>query len=293
MSDAKGGECQETNTPNAFVYYASSGSVGSRGRQTNTGISLRRQKVVKEFGNYFEEFVVQYLRRVRKFPLVVRDYLFRKTPDHCLGNGRKSPTDLDVLGICQGKAAVVTCQETVPFGSKDATESLRKLAGHLRAAVDEVREHVLDRGAQVVPMIGCVTTTKEGLQRLDEELGKCCLHAGILFCWDMAQELAREYSRRKYYLPKPEETWAPWGEIDWLFGRVAYLGKKLKPVAVSEKAENWVKCAIGGACSNRKYNIASVEHFTKKLPALKNIRPGEALLGQKVAERRMEDTNVD
>jgi hypothetical protein len=75
--------------------------------------------MVKEFGNQFEQFTLEYFKRVLECPIVVRDYSFRKEGETKQGKKRKNPTDLDVVAISKNKIFVITCQEYIPaYGGK-------------------------------------------------------------------------------------------------------------------------------------------------------------------------------
>lgn len=65
--------------------------------------------MVKEFGDQFEEFTLEFFKRVIRCPIVIRDYNFRKYGITKKGKPIKGPSDLDFLAISSNKIYTITC----------------------------------------------------------------------------------------------------------------------------------------------------------------------------------------
>lgn len=70
---------------------------------------------VREFGRYFEEFVMDYLKAVRKIELIEMEYPYKIPKKDYINNhsAKKYPGDIDLIGLSDNKILIVECKEDI------------------------------------------------------------------------------------------------------------------------------------------------------------------------------------
>ena len=97
--------------------------------------------MVKEFGNQFEQFTLEFFKRVKKIPIIIRNYSFRKKVETKERYVRSSPSDIDVIGIRSDKIYIITCQEYLPSDEKNSNIQIRKLIDNLKQGIDDIKNN--------------------------------------------------------------------------------------------------------------------------------------------------------
>ncbi|MBS7658067.1 MAG: hypothetical protein QXL69_00835 [Candidatus Bathyarchaeia archaeon] len=170
--------------------------------------------MVKEFGDQFEQFTLEFFKRVIESPIVIRDYSFRRAGKTKEGKLRKSPTDLDVLAISNNKIYAITCQEWIPYEEKGKEEEMHRLVDNLSQAIKDIKEKVKTQNQEIIPVIAFLAIKGEDLMSLDNKVKEIIKEkVALLSFLDMLFSFVETWC-------KPQRTWVPAGNFDWFFSRI-------------------------------------------------------------------------
>jgi len=216
--------------------------------------------MVKEFGNQFEQFTLEYFKRVIGCPIVIRDYSFRKevlTEKENEIKKMKSPTDLDVVAISKNKIYAITCQELIPVeGESKGKGELMRLADNLKQGIDDLENRLGIKGEsdinsrKIIPIIAFLGIREENIKQLDDVVGEIIGKKVFLISFiDMLIGFIDKWNENVDKYRELEESWASIGDFDWLISRiVAHL---------KVKSDELKSLIIYSPRRRRKYKILS------------------------------------
>jgi hypothetical protein len=185
--------------------------------------------MVKEFGNQFEQFTLEYFKRVLECPIVVRDYSFRKEGKTKQGKMRKNPTDLDVVAISKNKIFVITCQEYIPvYGGKNGEKEIERLVDNLNQGIKDIKNKIKSDNQKIIPVIAFLGIREENIKQLDDRVGEIIGEKVFLISFiDMLIGFIDKWNENVVKYRELEESRASIGAFDWLISRiVAHLKVK-------------------------------------------------------------------
>jgi hypothetical protein len=207
--------------------------------------------MVKEFGNQFEQFTLEFFKRVKKCPFIIRDYSFRKIGKTEKGYVRSNPSDIDVIGICSDKIFIITCQEYIPSGKKDSDTQIKKLIDNLKQGIDDIKNNYRE-WKEIVPVISCIAIKESSLSDIDNQIEKILTQkVGVIFFFDMFKGFKEEWENIK----NNTKSWIPAGYFDWFFSR--FFGDfkiKLSEELIEENIKEVIK-------RKKEYKIRSIQQF--------------------------------
>jgi hypothetical protein len=210
--------------------------------------------MVKEFGNQFEQFTLEYFKRVIGCPIVIRDYSFRKEvrinkKDET--KKMKSPTDLDVVAISKNKIYAITCQEYIPFyGGKNGEEYIKRLVDNLNQGIEDIKDKIKNDNQKIIPVIAFLGIREEDVKRLDDKIGEIIGKKVFLISFiDMLIDFIEEWKKYVKNYRELKESWASIGDFDWLISRIVAHFKV--------KSDELRSLIINSPRRRRKYKILS------------------------------------
>jgi len=230
--------------------------------------------MVKEFGNQFEQFTLEYFKRVLQCPIVVRDYSFRKVGKTGQVKMRKNPTDLDVVAISKNKIFVITCQEYIPvYGGKNGEKEIERLVDNLNQGIKDIKDKIKNDNQKIIPVIAFLGIREEDVKRIDDKIGEIIGEKVFLISFiDMLIGFIDKWNENVDKYRELEESWASIGDFDWLISRiVAHLKVK------SDELKILIK---NSPRRRRKYKILSKDDIRKNLD-LKFLAPFDEKKEQK------------
>lgn len=170
--------------------------------------------MVKEFGNQFEQFTLEFFKRVVNCPIVIRDYEFRKKSVTNKGKLRESPTDLDVFAYSKNKIYLVTCQEWISSQKKREEEEIERLVDNLNQAINDIKEKINTQNQKIIPIIAFVAMKEESLKMLENKVREIIKErVALLSFLDMFFKFIEVWE-------KTQKSWMPAGNFDWFFSRI-------------------------------------------------------------------------
>jgi len=211
--------------------------------------------MVKEFGNQFEQFTLEYFKRVVGCPAVIRDYNFRKEGMTKQGKKRKNPTDLDVVAISNDKIFAITCQEYIPFyGGKSGEEDIKRLVDNLNQGIKDIKDKIKNDNQKMIPVIAFLGIREENIKQLDDQAGKIIGEKVFLISFiDMPISFIDKWNENVDKYRELEESWASIEDFDWLISRIVAHFKV--------KSAELRSLIINSPRRRRKYKILSKDNI--------------------------------